>query len=87
MSYDLQNALDIQRCKHDFIRRANGILSCFGSCTPEVFTQLLHSYCMVILLVCTVEFELLKLLMFLSIKCYDAFGLWHITVILIFFIL
>ena len=46
ISYDLQNDLDIQRCKRDFIRRANGVLSRFGFCTPEVLTQLLHTYCM-----------------------------------------
>ena len=46
ISYDLQNDLDIQRCKRDFSRQANGILSRFGIGTPEVLTQLLHSYCM-----------------------------------------
>ena len=30
ISYDLQNDLDIQRCKRDFIRWANGVLSGFG---------------------------------------------------------
>ena len=35
ISYDLQNDLDIQRCKRDFIRRGNGVLSRFGFCTPE----------------------------------------------------
>ena len=46
--YDLQNDLDILRCKRDFIRQTNGILSRFGFCTPssEVLTHLLHSYCM-----------------------------------------
>ena len=46
ISYDLQNDLDIQGCKCDFIRQANGVLSRFCSCTPEVLTQLLNSYCM-----------------------------------------
>ena len=35
----------IQRCKRDFIVQANGVMSCFGFCTPEVLTQLLHTYC------------------------------------------
>ena len=55
ISYDLQNDLDIQRCKCDFIRRANGVLLRFGFCTPEVLTQLYLLY--VILWVCTVESE------------------------------
>ena len=46
ISYDLQNDLDIQRCKSDFIGQANGVLSRFGFCTPEVLTQLLDTYCM-----------------------------------------
>ena len=46
VSYDLQNDLDIQRCKRDFIRQANSVLSHFVLCTPKVLTQLLHSYCM-----------------------------------------
>ena len=45
-SHDLQNDLDIQRCRRDSIRQANGVLSRFGFCIPEVLTQLLHSYCM-----------------------------------------
>ena len=36
----------MRRCKHDFIRWANGVLSRFGFCTPEVLTQLLCTYCM-----------------------------------------
>ena len=36
----------IFRCKRDFIGPANGVLSRFGFCTPEVLTQLLHTYCM-----------------------------------------
>ena len=46
ISHDLKNDLDIQRCKRDFIRRANGVLSHFDFCTPEGLTQVLHSYCM-----------------------------------------
>ena len=55
ISWDLQNDLDIQRCKRDFIRRANSVLSCFGFCTPKflTFAYLLFG----ILWVCTVEFE------------------------------
>ena len=45
ISYDRQNDLGIQRCKRDFIRWANGVLSRFGFCTPQVLTQLLHTYC------------------------------------------
>ena len=35
----LQND-DIQRCKRDFIRRVNCVLSHFGFCTHEVLTQM-----------------------------------------------
>ena len=89
ISYDLQNDLDIQRCKRDFIRRTNGVLSRFGFCTPEVLTQLLRTYCMSFYgcELWNLSNRSIKALDVCTIKCYDAFGLCHITVILMFFIL
>ena len=55
ISCDPRNDLDVQRCKRDFIRRANCVLSQFGFCTPEVLAFAFLLY--VILWVCTVEFE------------------------------
>ena len=43
---NLQDDLDIQRCRSDFIKRANCILHRFAFCTPEVLSYLLRCYCM-----------------------------------------
>ena len=46
LAENLQDDLDIQRCRSDFIKRANCVLHQFAFCTPVVLSYLLRCFCM-----------------------------------------